>query len=650
MKECFLIVAVLICFQFISAQESQYEYGRISNNDIQYNVCPYDTTAEAVVLYDKGDSHFDRTDNSFVIIYERTTRIKILKQAGVKWAEIEIPFYQANNIYEKVYNLEATAYNFENGRLLSTKLNKTNIHDAKMNSNWLLKKFAIPDVKAGTIIEYKYAIESEYIFNLRDWEFQWKIPVLYSQYKVSLIPFYQYSFLLQGASKFDEHTSVVSTGVEQQFRNVKYKDMVHTYVMKNIPAFKDEEFIASQNDYIIKLDFQLSRVLNLNGTWKDIITTWPLLIKDLLEDEDFGKYISKSAKSAAKIFNLEGFSGLTQQEKFDSVINHVKRNYSWNKYNRKYASKSVKDFMNDKFGNSAEVNLFAIGLLQGVGIKAYPVLVSTRDNGKIRYDYPFLDFFNYVVIKADIDSTIVLSDATDILIANNRLPLDCINDRGLIIQKNKTEWVNLQHRTSSKSKSNLFVQLNDTLSTVHVLLAASEYDGIFMRKKYGTDMKLISEYFAENNYNVADSTVAIKNMEKYSSPYSLKFVAEFRPEKINNKLYLAPFFSEAPTVNPLKQQTRTYPIDMAYARHRIFTTSTPIPEGYEVEFLPEKKKISNQQFEMDYYNTIVGNNINTILTYSFKQAVYDASEYARIKAYYSEIISKANEKIVFVKK
>lgn len=650
MKKFILILVTFVCLQLIQAQTNKYEFGKVPIEDIQYNECPYDKTAEAVVLFDKGESHFVKSHDSFLIMYEKTTRIKILTAAGVDWAKVEIPFYQSNNIYEKVFDVEATAYNYEDGVLTRTKLESENIHDEKLNESWILRKFAVPNVKVGTVIEYKYTIESEYVFNLRDWEFQWKIPVLYSQYNVSMVPFYQYTFLLQGAGKFDEQTSEVSTGLEEQFGSIKYKYMNHTYIMKNLAAFKDEEFITSPKDYMIKLDFQLSKILYPNGVKKDIITTWPLLIKDLLEDDNFGKYVSKSTKIAPKIFDLNGFSALTQQQKFDSVINYVKKNYSWNKKNRIYSSKSVKDLMTDKFGNSADVNLFAVGLLNGVGVKAYPVLISTRDNGKIKYDYPFLDFFNYVGIKADIDSVSVLSDATDILIANDRLPVDCINDVGLIIQKEEVEWVGLRSKTNSKSRSTFLVNLNDTLSTANIILSAGEYDGLYMRKEYGSDMKKIAAYFSENDYSVADSSVVVKNMEKFSSPYLLRFSSEFRPERINNKIYLAPFFNELPKVNPLKQQTRTYPIDFTYSKQRIYNSNISIPEGYTVEFLPMSKKINNDQFEMDYNATIIGNNVNVAFYYYFKQPVYAAADYVKVKTYYNEIISKGNEKIVFVKK
>ena len=57
---------------------------------------------------------------------------------------------------------------------------------------------------------------------------------------------------------------------------ISYQDIVYKFGMKNIPAFGDEEFITSINDYVIKLDFQLSKIHTLDGRNIDIITTWTL--------------------------------------------------------------------------------------------------------------------------------------------------------------------------------------------------------------------------------------------------------------------------------------------------------------------------------------------------------------------------------------
>ena len=650
MKQFFFFVLFLFSLpSAMQAQEFNTEYGNVGMNDISYSSYPSDKEAEAVVIYDMGKSYFDRTDNSFDVVYERTTRIKVFKEAGIKYANVEIPFYGEGDIYESVYDIEACTYNFENGAFTRTKLDLKACHDEKVNKYWTKKKFAMPNVKVGSIIEYQYKINSQYIFKLRNWNFQWKIPVLYSKYTTKMIPFYQYTWLLQGANKFESQKSFVDTGAERQFGNSKFQDMVYEYVMKDLPAFKDEEFITSEDDNMIKLNFQLSKVIDLDGISHNEYSTWPELIKELHSDEDFGGYERKSEGQASKIFDLKSLTLLPAKQKFDSVLNYVKANYKWNNTNSRMASKSLKNFMKDKSGNNADINLFAIGLLNAVGVKASPVILSTRDNGKIKLDYPFLHYFNYVTILADIENKKVLTDATVLLSANDRMPDKCINDKGLIVQKNKVEWVGLQSLVPSKIQKTIQMNLTDTINNVTVQTSATEYIGLDYRNDFGTNTSTIKKHLLDKGYAVKDSSIVVKNQTNIHEPYILKYSVEDHPEKINDKIYVSPFLHEVLAENPLKQSTRTYPIDMIYPKKSTYYSEINIPQGYKVDFLPATDKISNDMFELEYYTQVNDQKINVLLVYYFKIPVYEAAEYSKIKYYFNEIVNKGSEKIVLVK-
>lgn len=448
------------------AQNATDNYGIITNNDLQISSCPYDELAEAVVLSDVASSHFEQDDNGFVVVYERVTRIKILKEAGIKWAKVEIPYYQHGDIYEQIDGLEGFTYNIENIEAKRTELDLNTTFVEKINDSWKLKKFEMPNVKVGSIIEFRYRIRSEYVFKLRDWEFQWKIPVLYSKYSIRMIPFYQYSWLLQGANKFDSQLTVEEGGLPNSFAGLSYNNVRSDFVMKNLPAFRDEEYISSMNDYIIKLHFQLSKVTQTTGISTDIVSTWPLLVTDFLKEPNFAGYMKKSQSVASKLFDLKTLATKTPLQKFDTVINYVKTHYKWDNTHGIYASKSVNSFMNDKQGNVAEINLFALGLLNAVGINATPVVLSTRSHGKIYTQYPLLDAFNYVAISAEVDGKTVLTDATDIYSSNFRIPEKCINGSGLLIKKDKTDWISLQFLVPSKTSTFFDIQLvNDSLKS-----------------------------------------------------------------------------------------------------------------------------------------------------------------------------------------
>ncbi len=650
----FFSTLILLCFVFtaIKAENiNKYEYGRISQEEADMKEYPKDKNAEAVVLFDLGKSFFRSSDEGLDVIYERTTKIKVLSEAGVKYAEILIPYYQEGNSREQVYDLEGTVYNYDDVKIHKIALTAANSYDEKINNYWMLKKVVMPDVKPGSIFEYKYKISSPFKFNLRDWEFQWKIPVIYSQYIVKMVPFYEYAWSFQGNTQTLERNSVADT-YEHRIGPYTYKELIHDFSMTDIPAFNDEEFITSSNDYITKIDFQLAKVNHPSGGSTDVMTTWEKMNKELLDYPEFGKFITRAEKIGAKLPLITQLKGKSNEEKFNAVVDYVKDNYSWNEMTGKYISKSPANFVKEKTGNVADINLFTIGLLRSAGLKANPVLLSTRSHGKVKIDYPFMDAFNYVVIICEVGDKRVVADATERLTMNYRLPIRALNDVGLIVQKDKIEWLDLDIYTISTTTFHINTKLldDDSLNST-VTYISTEYDALNSKAYFGSDVENIKKRFNSSIYSVVDSTVQTKHINSRGRPFAASFEMKGKPEIINNKIYINPFLDMTLSQNPLKQESRLYPIDMIYPDTDKYLCKLTIPDGWKVEHLPANKKISDDLFDLEYTVDLFDDkNISITLNYTFKHGVYPAETYADLKAFFEEMITKGNEKIVLAKK
>ena len=656
-KMSMLLAIVMFSILQIEAQNFSQEFGKIAKDELELSVYSKDKEAEALVLFDKARSYFSETHNNYEVIFERSTRVKILKESGLKWAEVEIPIYQEGGIFEQVYDIEAYTYNYNNGILNKIPLDLTSVYTEKLNNLWSLKKFALPGVKEGSVIEYRYKIRSEYKFNLRDWDFQWRIPVVYSEYRVDMIPFYEFTWLLQGAKKFDVQAKYEDTGSPRRlpgstgYQENTYYDLVNVFGMKDLPAFRDEEFITSVNDYIIKIDFQLSKVNYLTGGSQQIMTTWTEMNKEFLKNKDFGKYIDKSEKLAKKILDSKFISDKSEKGLFNYVINYMKLNFNWNNYYGKYASKSPKKFVDEKSGSCAELNLFAVGFLRSAGIEAYPVLVSTRGHGKIKYDYPYSHFFNYVVIYAKVDGKVVLTDVSQVLSMNDRIPANCINEKGLLIKKDDVQWVNLNASEASEQKVKLSLNVDKNLKVNgRIDRTFTEYEAFNYRMSFGKNPDEIAKKIQSEDLKIDRSSIDVQNPLDKEKPYVLNYNIEYKTDSINNKLYIHPFAKISPKENPLKQKYRTYPIDMVYPLKRSFVSELNIPENYELDYLPEGLEANNPLFELNYKSEQKDNKVIVSFDYFFKQAVYEARDYAKIKFYFDEIVKKGNELIVLKKK
>jgi hypothetical protein len=234
---------------------------------------------------------------------------------------------------------------------------------------------------------------------------------------------------------------------------------------------------------------------------------------------------------------------------------------------------------------------------------------------------------------------------------NNRVPSRCINDRGLIVQKEKIEWVKLEGLFPSEIKTDLQIDLsNDALVNARISKSATEYDAFYFRNHYSDNIETIKQSIETIDFDIIDTTVTVYNPFNKEKPYILTYQQTSKQEIVNDKIYLAPFLNEPITDNPLKQNERTYPIDMTYPKKRIFNSTIEVPEGYQIEYLPTNHKINNELFELAYSTSVVDNQIIISYGHCFKQSVYASTDFSKVKFYFNEIVKKGNERIVLAKK
>lgn len=648
----FIYFLFILSIQTAKAQIFSHEFGKYSLEEFQLKSYDKDPTAEAVVIYDIGESYFIEDEGNFRIVFKRNLKFKIFNKTGLRWAQFEIPYYFGDNNYEDIYDLQGNTYNFENGKVRTSQLDKRNVYEEKKDEHWFLKKFAMPDVKEGSVVEITYKISTPYKFNFRGWEFQQDIPVMYSEYKTKMIPFYSYNYILQGASKFDSFKSYEDPGFEKEIRGVKYREMVYEFVMRDIPAFKNEGFITSANDYLIRLEFQLSEFRNLYGSVTKIITTWPKAIEEYLDHEEFGKYLKSSIKSAKNIVDTMKGSSETTLQRVKILDRYVKSNFNWNGRTSELASKSVKEFIKTRSGNSADINLYLAGLLKAAGVEAYPVIISTRGHGKINVTYPYLHYFNYVVVVASVEGKLLIMDATEPLCNLNEIPIRSMNDIGLIINKDKSEWLNFYSTSPSMIRDSIDLTFNKSIDSLTATfnITTTSYDALKLRKYWtgNNKDKIKDELFLENCS--FDDSIEIYNLTQIENPFELRFRTKQNTEILSNKILISPFAGAVISENPFKQLIRSYPVDMIYKKEREYTSVLHIPNGYKLIKKPENVDINNILLNIQYkIEQVDTKTLKIKASYGFRKEVYESSDYTYLKAMYNKIVNMLNDKIILAK-
>jgi Domain of Unknown Function with PDB structure (DUF3857) len=133
----------------------------VSPEELKMTAEPQAPGAPAVILYrqvDRDDSGHTAHENNYF-------RIKILKEEGRKYADIEIPFYKENgnnlvNVHGRTIRPDGSIVNFDG------KIFEKTIAKAK-GLKYLAKTFTLPDVEVGGIIEYYYTYDfsERYIYD-----------------------------------------------------------------------------------------------------------------------------------------------------------------------------------------------------------------------------------------------------------------------------------------------------------------------------------------------------------------------------------------------------------------------------------------------------------------------------------------------------
>ena len=180
--------------------------------------------------------------------------------------------------------------------------------------------------------------------------------------------------------------------------------------MRDLPGLKDEPFMGAARDYLQKIEFQLARITVPGSLVQNFMNTWEGLTKELLDHPSFGMQLKKNLERDAELSTIMALP--SQNEKLLGIYRYVQKNIGWDGVEDMYTD-GVKNAWSKRKGTTADINLILINLLKDAKIEAYPLLVSTRDHGKVFPEYPFLHQFNKVIAVAIVDEIPYILNAAD---------------------------------------------------------------------------------------------------------------------------------------------------------------------------------------------------------------------------------------------
>jgi len=649
-----LAFTLLIFSEFTLGQNEGYQIKDVTLEDMQIKTCSFDTNAPAYVIFDIGETEFAPAEGTFNVLYTRTLRMKILKKAGINYGEMTIPLYisSGGKYRDQIREIQAYSYNLVNGKIVKTKIDSKTIFEQKVSDHLLLKKFAFPEVHEGSLLEIKYVLCSPFKFMLHDWIFQWEIPVEYSECLLKYTPFYLYTYILKNAVRFDEYQEFQVKGLDKEFYGATYNEGACRLVMKKLPAFTENNFVSCNEEYLVKLHFQLNKVTDTRGISENTCSTWDELAKTLSDEDDFGKYIKSCQGASKQIIEDQKWMNLAPAERLEAIVSWVKSNFSWNESCRIFSEIKPKELLKRKSGTAADINLFLCGILRAAELESYPVLISTRGNVKVVKDYPFIGFFNYAMVTVKIDEKWLLTDGTEPFCTNTSYPPRCVNGNGLMVKGDKSQWVEIPAKAGSSQEFRLRLRFSDGTDTINARISIMNkgYIALSLRNKVGIKTDEAISFLDDLGLKGCDSAVIFNaSADSIMKPYVIKASAKIPATSVDQMIEVNPFCGLAISSNPFDKPVRKYPVDVNYPKTITFIAEIILPQGYHLETIPDPILRDDERMNFRYNVQTDEGKIIINAGYTLKNQVYPADAYKSLQQMYNLIVKKLNEKLYLEK-
>ena len=661
LKLIFFSIAILL-FAQSSFGQSLKKWGEVTKEEFDLKYCAFDSTAKAVKLFDYGFIQYGMHEGEYKQMEKRHIRIKILDKSETDRGDVRIFFHKK---YDELFDIEAVAYNINKttGKLEENKVGKKLIYEKDYSSFYKFKTFAIPNVKEGTIIEYRYTIASTSA-SISDWDLQDDIPTYWSELEAKIPLYYKYLVLLENTKSLDiteekDYTQYIPWSAFSNLSSESsacIKGKHFRYVKKNIPALIEEDYITTMEDYTAKINFNLISVFYPKHELQKFATTWDDVAKTNLDRDT--KYFGEKfkIKNAAKTKAHQLTDNLTTpKDKVIALYDFISKNYQFSG-RRRWLENYVFNVFEKTKGSSCELNMLLVLMLQEIGIDAKPAFISTRDHGRIQMKYPTDKQFNNALCYVKLSETEELFlDATSPIRSYDMLDANNLNYYALVLNKKTAEWkeIPVYKRSSIKSATNIKLLTNGGF-TGNIMMQEKGYFA------YNSRVKLVKQEKEELkkrkfNFNSTIQLGELKIKNEKDLDKALMLSIDLKKEAAGNKeldiIYFSPVFHNYFTVNNLKLDYRHYPVDFGYPTSYTMLTTIEVPKGYTLQdkAKPVKMSLPNGGGTIMYNVAERGNTIQIITKVQIKKARYFSDEYPTLKKFFEEAVGIMKQKLVFVR-
>ncbi|MCU1271414.1 MAG: hypothetical protein JWN74_2708 [Acidobacteriaceae bacterium] len=362
---CFALLTVLIVLH--PAPVRAVGFQPVSPDELKMSAETLAPGAPAIILH----REVERDDRGYTGHENDYYRIKILKEEGRKYADIEIPFFKENgnnivNVHARTVRPDGSIINFE-GKAFNKSIAKAK------GLKYMAKTFTLPNVEVGCVIEYYYTLDLSENF-VYDSHWILSDEMFTKHAKFSLKPYtsdYSPIHVRWSWERLPVGTEPPKEGPDHIIR----------LEANNIPAFQTEDYMPPEDELKSRVDFTYSEDL----AEKDAAQFWKNRGKKFngAVEGFVGKRKAMEAAVAqivspgdAPELKLQKIYARVQQLRNTSF--EVRKTEQEQKREKEKEPENVEDLWKRGYGDGVDITRLFLGLARAAGFDASEVRVSER--------------------------------------------------------------------------------------------------------------------------------------------------------------------------------------------------------------------------------------------------------------------------------
>jgi hypothetical protein len=435
-----------------------------------------------------------------------------------------------------------------------------------------------------------------------------------------------------------------------------YNNENETRAVANMQSLQDEPYMSSFNDNVQAFRFQLVSIRPMGGFLHTGSDTWAKVGGHLIDDEDFGGQLNRKLTGEELIID-KAKALTTDDDKIAYIFNEVKNTMKWNGEDDWHTSDGTSKAWDTKTGNSTEINLILFHLLKKSGVDAYPMVVSTREHGKVDPFYTSVYQFNRGVVYVPVDSTKkYILDASGKYNMYNETPDELLNSSGLWVDKksNTYDIILLKKRLPVRQAILINAEIKpDGKLAGTAQISNTSYSRIAAIDRYKTDgEKKYIDYLRNDDNNLKISALKMDNMDVDSLPLiqNIDFNLDLAGSD-DTYIYVKPNLFSPLKTNPFLGENRMTDIDFAYPRVYSINGIFKMPVGYKTGALPKSVSMTMPDKSFGFKRIVAEQDGMIVIRYtiSYNVAEYSKDYYPDLHEFFKKMTEMMNEQIVLKK-